>query len=61
MDLFTDPAPVATVEDGGRRIVVPDTLDRRVEVFLHRWGWRSDRDTVRKELMDLIDFAKRQA
>ena len=43
--------------DFDRDIEIPDTLDRRIEVFLNRWQWRGSRDVVQRELYQLIAWA----
>lgn len=51
-DLFPEDRPTPGV------VVVPDTLDRLVAVFLNRWHWRGDRAVVERELRALIAEAR---
>ena len=54
--LFDEPDYDAKLS--GQVIELPDTLEGRIEVFLNRWHWRSSRDVVRRELNELIEWAK---
>ncbi len=50
-ELFVDDDPTTVID-------VPDSLDRRIYVFLNRWGWRTNRELVEHELRQLIAWAK---
>jgi len=52
-DLFVDDDPTTVIE-------VPDTLDRRIYVFLNRIYPIVNRDFVEHELRQLIAWAKEQ-
>lgn len=38
-----------------------DTLEIRCAQFINRWGWKTDKDAMRRELDALIAWAKEQA
>lgn len=46
-----------TPEDGAL-IELPDTLDCRLREFLYRWHWHGDPDVVKRELRELIEWAR---
>lgn len=56
-DLFTDhaPSPQADGDTGDL-----DTVDVRATQFINRWGWKTDKAGMRRELDELIRFAIRQ-
>ena len=40
------------------RQIASGDLAAEIEIFLNRWHWRGDREVVRKELKELIAFAR---